>query len=185
MFKTAVMAEDRSWARNLLLVVGGALLMAVSGRISIPLPFTPVPIVLTSGVGLALGAVLGSRLGGLAILLYLVEGMMGLPVFALGKGGLSYLLGPTGGYLLGFLVATYLVGLLAERTTQFSSKKMFAILALSHLVIYALGVSYLSLMLGWKDAFLKGMAPFLIGDLLKLMMTTWGLKLYAERVPSL
>ena len=105
----------RTLARDLALILAGSLLVALAARISIPLPFTPVPITGQTLAILLVGAALGSRLGFLSLLAYLAEGAMGLPVFAGGTGGLAKILGPTGGFLLAFPLAAGLVGLLVER----------------------------------------------------------------------
>jgi biotin transport system substrate-specific component len=105
----------RTLARDLALILAGSLLVALAARISIPLPFTPVPITGQTLAVLLVGAALGSRLGFLSLLAYLAEGAMGLPVFAGGTGGLAKILGPTGGFLLAFPLAAGLVGLLVER----------------------------------------------------------------------
>ena len=89
--------------------------MAGMAQVRIPLPFTPVPITGQTFAVLLVGAVLGSRRGAASLLLYLMQGLVGLPFFAGGTSGLAILLGPTGGYLVGFIVAAYLVGLLAAR----------------------------------------------------------------------
>src|SRR5919206_3679699 len=99
-----------------LLVLGGALLMAGVAQISIPLPFTPVPITGQPFGVLLTGAVLGSRRAFTAMLVYLAEGLGGLPVFALGHSGPAVLLAPTGGYLLSFPFAAFAVGFLAEQS---------------------------------------------------------------------
>ncbi|RPJ40883.1 MAG: biotin transporter BioY, partial [Candidatus Latescibacterota bacterium] len=98
-----------------LLVAFASLLLALSARVAIPLPFSPVPISGQSFAVLLVGALLGSRRGSAAVLLYLAEGAVGLPVFAGGAGGAAYLVGPTGGYLAAFLPAAFVVGALCER----------------------------------------------------------------------
>jgi len=104
-----------SWVRDSMLVLGGSLLVAALAQVRIPLPFTPVPLTgQTFGVMLV-GAGFGSRLGFLALLLYLLEGLLGLPFFNGGGSGLSHLTGPTGGYLLAFPLAAGLMGWFVER----------------------------------------------------------------------
>ncbi|MFN3337582.1 MAG: biotin transporter BioY, partial [Thermomicrobium sp.] len=92
---------------NVTLVVAGSLATALAARVSIPLPFTPVPITGQTFAVLLVGAVLGSRRGAASMALYVVQGLAGLPVFAGGKAGLAVLLGPTGGYLVGFIAAAF------------------------------------------------------------------------------
>ncbi len=100
---------------DIALIIGGSLFIALSARISIQLPTSPVPITGQTLAVLLVGIGFGSRRGFLSVLLYLIEGGAGLPFFAGGTSGIGRLPGPTGGYLLGFLVAVFLVGLLAER----------------------------------------------------------------------
>jgi biotin transport system substrate-specific component len=134
----------RSFGRDLSLVLAGSLFVALLAQVSIPLPFTPVPLTgQTLGV-LLVGAALGSRLGFLALLAYLLEGALGLPVFAGGTGGLAKVLGPTGGFLLAFPLAAGLVGLLVER---FGLDRSFlgTLLAmlLGNALLYLLGLPWL------------------------------------------
>ena len=99
--------------KNALLVIGGSLALAISAKIQVP--FWPVPITMQSMVALLIGVAFGSRLGALTILAYLAEGLAGLPVFAGAAAGPAYLAGPTGGYLLGFLLGGAFAGWAAER----------------------------------------------------------------------
>lgn len=147
--------------RDILVVVGGSILIALASRVSIPLPFTPVPVSLAPQACLLMGALLGSRRGFLAVLLHLFNGAMGLPVFSLGLAGLATLAGPTGGYLLGYLAGTYVTGALIERYK--GALAMSAGMA----VIYVLGWAQLSCFLGVKSAFMFGVVPFLFADLIK------------------
>ncbi len=168
----------RSLARDLALVLLGSLFVALTARVAIPLPFTPVPITgQTLGV-LLVGAALGSRLGFFALLAYLAEGAMGLPVFAGGTGGVARILGPTGGYLLAFPLAAGLVGLLVERLGLDRSflGTLLAMLA-GNLLIYLLGLSWLGAWLTGVGKFqgvgallAMGMLPFLPGDLIKAVL---------------
>ena len=104
-----------SFLNNALLVIAGSILIALTAQVSIPLPFTPVPVTgQTFGV-LVVGMALGSRRGALAVIAYLMEGAMGAPVFAGGTGGAPILAGPTAGYLFGFVPAAFVTGYLAEK----------------------------------------------------------------------
>lgn len=105
--------SQSSLLRNALLVLGGSVLVAIGAQISVP--FWPVPVTLQMLAVLMVGFTLGSRLGGAALLAYLAEGAMGLPVFAGGNGGLAYMAGPTLGFLLGFVAVAWAAGLAAER----------------------------------------------------------------------
>jgi biotin transport system substrate-specific component len=143
--------------------------MAVSAQVSTPLPFTPVPITLQTFVVVLTGALLGSRRGAAAVIAYLAEGIAGLPVFSLGRAGFSHLLGPTGGYLVGFVVAAWLVGCLVERRLASTILGVLIVLIVGHLVPYVTGVAWLSVSLGISKALLLGFAPFLIGEALKVV----------------
>jgi len=151
------------------LIAGFSLVIAVSAQVSIPLPFTPVPITLQTFAVVLTGALLGSRRGAAAIIVYLVEGIAGLPVFSLGRAGFSHLLGPTGGYLVGFVVAAWLVGFLVERRLASTILGALVVLIVGHLVPYVTGIGWLSVFLGISKALLLGFTPFLIGDALKVV----------------
>src|ERR1700757_4990183 len=119
MANTAVqeIAQQRtqSLSRNVALVVGASFLMGILGRFSVPLPFSPVPLTLANLGVLFIALTLGSRRAGAAMLLYLAEGAMGLPVFSpAGPGGILQILGPTGGYLMAYPVAAFAAGWIAE-----------------------------------------------------------------------
>ncbi|PLS80512.1 MAG: biotin transporter BioY [Chloroflexi bacterium] len=160
-----------NWRTDALLVVGFSLFVALTARISIELSFTPVPITgQTLGV-LLTGALLGSRRGALALLVYLAEGAAGLPVFAGGAAGFARLLGPTGGYLLAYPLAAGLVGLLAERGWDRSIWRAGMTMLLGNLLIYLIAVPWLSWFVGSLTlALAKGMLPFIVGDALKIAL---------------
>jgi biotin transport system substrate-specific component len=157
---------------DLALVIGGTLFIALSAQIAIPLPFSPVPVTGQTLAVLLTGALLGSRRGGLCLLAYLVEGIVGLPVFAGGKAGLAHLLGPTGGYLVGFIAAAYITGLLAERGWDRRMGTTLLAMLLGNAVIYAFGLSWLSVFTGIGKALSLGFYPFISGDILKLAVAT-------------
>lgn len=151
------------------LVLAGSLLIALSAQIAIPLPFSPVPVTGQTMAVLLVGALLGRRRGSLAVLVYIAEGIAGLPVFAGGAAGPARLLGPTGGYLVGFVAAAYLVGLLAERGWDRRVSTTAAAMALGNLVIYTVGVLWLTVFVGSLSAALAaGVLPFIPGDLVKI-----------------
>jgi biotin transport system substrate-specific component len=154
--------------RDILLVSGGSLFVAGMAQVRIPMPFTPVPITGQTFAVLLVGAVLGSRRGAASLLLYLLMGLVGLPFFAGGASGLAYLLGPTGGYLVGFIVAAYLVGLLAARGLDRRIPSALLAFLAGELVIYLFGVAWLSVFLGLPHAIAAGFLPFIIGDAVKL-----------------
>jgi len=138
------LARPRVLVRDLLLVLAFASFTALAARIALPLPFTPVPITGQTLAVLLSGVLLGSRRGALAQLAYLAQGAAGLPVFAGGRAGLGVLLGPTGGYLVGFVLAAGLVGWLAERGWRLHTGRLFVALLLGNLVIYLCAALWLA-----------------------------------------
>lgn len=159
-------AADLGW------IVGFSLLTAVLAQLRIPLPFTPVPLTGQTFAVLLAGAVLGSRRGFLSQALYLAEGAAGLPVFAGGLASLGHLFGPTGGYLWSFPLAAALVGWLVERGASRSVVRLAGALVVSDLVILVCGAVWLGHFFGtpWREAWLLGFYPFLVGDLLKVAL---------------
>ncbi len=157
---------------NLALIVAGSVLTALAAQVSIPLPFTPVPITGQTFAVLLVGAALGSRRGAASMALYVAQGLAGLPVFAGGKAGLAVLFGPTGGYLIGFIAAAFLTGWLAERGWDRRPLTTALAMILGNLVIYLFGVSWLAAFVGVSKAPLLGMVPFIPGDLVKIVLAT-------------
>jgi biotin transport system substrate-specific component len=156
------------------LVIGGSLLIAALAQVSIRVPFTPVPITgQTLGV-LLVGTAYGWARAGLTLALYLAEIGLGLPFAAEGKGGLEVLGVATasGGYLWGFLVAGVLCGWLANRGWDRSVRSSLGVMLLGNIVIYAFGIPWLaaSLEVPVVQAFELGLYPFVVGDLLKLLV---------------
>ncbi|MCC6499289.1 MAG: biotin transporter BioY [Anaerolineales bacterium] len=162
--------------RDIFLIVAGSLLVAALAQIEIPLPFTPVPITgQTFGV-LLIGAALGSKRGAAALILYLIEGGVGLPFFAGGARGLGILTGATAGYLAGFVVAAYVVGLLAERGLERSVRTSIIPFVVGTVIIYLFGVAWLGISLkSFEQAIQLGLFPFLIGDAVKLILASLAL----------
>lgn len=156
--------------REIAFLLAASVFLALTARISILLPFSPVPVTgQTLGV-LLVGALYGPRRGALAVLAYLAEGLGGAPVFAGGAAGPAVLFGPTGGYLVGFLPAAAIAGWLAGARRPVALR--LAGLVLASLVIYVCGVSWLAYAtgMGVPLALAKGMVPFLPGDTLKLLL---------------
>lgn len=168
--------EDKSWMRDCALVLGASIVIGLFAHVSIPLPFTPVPLATQPQVILFLSALLGGKRAVLATLLFLFEGAMGFPVFAGGAAGLARFAGPTGGYLLGYLLSAYITGTLFEQMKERTSVKAFLAMALGNIVIFACGVTWLSQLIGWKSALVLGFLPFIIGDILKLCVAVKALK---------
>lgn len=148
------------------LIVIGSLLLAVSAQIKIPL--YPVPVTGQTLVVLLIGMVYGLRLGGITIAAYLLQGAIGLPVFAGGAFGIATLVGPTGGYLGGFLIAAVVMGFLAERGMGRNIISTIIAMIIGNAVIYVMGVSWLASFIGAEKALAAGVLPFLYGDALKL-----------------
>lgn len=156
------------------LVVGGSLFVAALAQVSIKLGFTPVPITLQTFGVLLIGTAYGWRLAGLTFALYLAEIAVGLPFAAEGKSGLEILSFATasGGYLWGFLAAGLLCGWLANRGWDRSIRSSISVMLLGTIVIYAFGVTWLAgaIDVPLTEAFELGLYPFVIGDLLKLLL---------------
>ncbi len=159
-----------SLQRNVVLVLAGSVLTALSAQVAIPLPFSPVPVTGQTFAVLLIGAVLGSRLGALAMLAYLAEGAIGLPVFAGGHGTLLWMLGPTGGYLAGFVVAAYIIGWLCEHAWDRRLLTALAAMLLGNVAIYALGLPWLAHFVGTGKVVALGLAPFIAGDVAKIVL---------------
>ena len=159
------------WTRSALVVAGFSLLTAAAAQVVVPLPFTPVPLTGQTFAVLLTGALLGPRLGALAMLAYLAEGAAGLPFFRGGAGGVTHFSGATAGYLLAFPAAAYVTGHLAERGWDRRFLTAAAAMALGSLVILACGWAWLALMFkGGAEAFRLGVAPFLPGDVVKVAL---------------
>ena len=160
------------------LVVFGSLLLAVSAQFKIPL--YPVPVTGQTLVVLLIGMTYGPRLGGITIAAYLFEGAIGLPVFAGGAAGVAVLMGPTAGYLFGFLLAATAMGYLAERGTGRTVVSTIAAMVIGNCVIYLCGALWLANFIGFGQAIAAGVLPFLYGDALKLVVAA-GLMPWAWR----
>ena len=160
------------WVRRTVLVIGGALLLTLSAKLKIPLG--AVPITMQTFVVLVLGMVYGRRMAAATLVLYLVAGAGGLPVFAgtPEKGiGIAYMFGPTGGYLLGFALATIVCGWLAEHGWDRTMLRTAGAMLIGNAVIYLPGLLWLGFIVGWDKPILAwGLTPFLLGDLLKLAL---------------
>jgi biotin transport system substrate-specific component len=155
--------------RDVLLIVGAAVLTGLCAQISIPLPFTPVPITLQTFAVLLSGAALGPWRGGAAMLLYLVAGVAGVPWFAQQESGYGLV---TLGYIVGFVVAATVVGALASRGADRTVSGTIAIMVVGNLIIYAIGVPWLMAATGMPlfVALEKGLWPFVLGDALKIAL---------------
>jgi len=169
---------DRSRVRDAVAVVGFALLTAVAAQISIPLGFTPVPLTGQTFAVLLAGGVLGSRRGGLSMLLYVALGAIGLPFYADGAGGWTAATGATAGYLVGFILAAIVVGLMAEHGQDRKLSTSIPAFIAGTMIIYTIGAGWLAYDLGLPltaaagepSAISLGVAPFLVGDVFKALL---------------
>jgi biotin transport system substrate-specific component len=153
--------------RTVILIALGTALLTLSAKINLPLPY--VPMTLQTLVVLVIGAAYGWRLGGTTVMVYLAEGATGLPVFAGPVGGLAPLLGPTAGYLVGFVAAAFTTGWLSERGWDRSMPLLFVAMGAGHIIILAAGFAWLvfGMKLGFEKAWLVGIAPFVAASVIK------------------
>lgn len=164
--------------RNIVLVAGGAAFVGLAAQVAVPLPFTPVPLTLQTFAVLLTAAALGSLRGMLAMLVYAIAGIAGVPWFAEGSSGFS---APSFGYILGFIAAALVVGRIAEGGATRTPLRTAGLMVVGNLVIYAIGVTWLKFAIDvdWATAIALGLTPFLIGDAIKiavaagLLPATW------------
>ena len=154
-------------ARRVIGVAVFAIATAVSAKLSVPLPGTPVPFTFQPMVVMLAGALLGARLGASSQIAYLAMGLAGLPVFAAGAGA-AYLLGPTGGYLMAYPLAAFVTGSLVGERVPSIVLGLLAGLA----VIYAGGLAWLSALGSFDTAVVFGLRPFILADLVKVVLAT-------------
>lgn len=163
--------------RAVVLMAVGTALLTLSAKVQVPLPY--VPMTLQTLVVLIIGASYGWRLGGATVGLYLLQGAMGAPVFAGPVAGPAYLMGPTGGFLFGFLAAAIVMGVMAERGWDRSLARVVIMMSIGHAVIFAFGLAQLSLVMPFAQAWTVGAAPFVAATLVKtalavaLMQAAW------------
>jgi len=148
-----------------------AALMAGGVYVSIPIPGSPVPVVLANLFVLLAGMLLGRKWGLISVGIYLLLGVIGLPVFSGAKGGLAHFAGPTGGYLIGYAVAVFVIGWIVEKG-DYTIKRDILAGALGYLIIFALGVPWLAahLDISLSEGMAKGMIPFIPGAIIKLII---------------
>jgi biotin transport system substrate-specific component len=162
----------RTRVSALAMVVGFALLTALLAQVRVPLPFTPVPVTGQTFAVMLAGAALGWRLGVASQGLYVALGALGLPFYAGGNSGWEYATGATGGYLIGFVAAAFVVGHLAERHQDRTVATAVPAFLTGTVIIYLFGVSWLAwrLGVGAVEAMQLGMVPFVVGDLIKVVL---------------
>ncbi|HET7442061.1 MAG TPA: biotin transporter BioY [Terriglobales bacterium] len=169
--QTLTSSRTLEWTKQFAIIVGASLLIALCARVSVPLPFTPVPLTLQNFAVLLVGMVLGSRRGFAALALYLLEGASGLPVFnPLGAGGFAQLLGPTGGFLLAYPFVAGLTGWIMEQ-----GRKTFARAAiagvLGEIVLFAGGLGWLAILThSLAQAVRFGLYWFVFAEVIKVML---------------
>lgn len=156
------------WVYDAILVVAGTLLIAASAQVQVPI--WPVPITGQTFAIVLIGALYGSRRGAATVLAYLLEGASGLPVFAGGAAGIAHMFGPTGGYLAGFVLAAFIVGLLAERGWDRSVGKTVAAMTIGTCVIFVCGLAWLLPFVGPKQVWMAGLIPYLPGAAIKIAL---------------
>lgn len=158
---------SRAVLYDIVLIVGGSLLIGLCAQISIG---WLVPVTGQTFAVLMIGSLYGARRGSLCVLAYIAEGAAGLPVFALGRAGPGVLFGPTGGYLAGFIAAAYITGLLAEKGWDRRVGTTVLAMVLGNVAIYAFGLLWLSCIVGIGRVLVVGLYPFIVGDLLKIVL---------------
>jgi len=163
----AIYVKENLVLKNIIYAFLMSVVIALFSRVVVPLPFTPVPVAFQNIICLMMGVFLGKRTGALAVFFFLVQGMCGLSVFSGGGSGILWLFGPTGGYLLGYLLGAYVTGSIYEKSRDLLG--LTRGLAVGAFVVYLLGAARLSLLIGCKQAVLIGVVPFLLVDLLKIL----------------
>jgi biotin transport system substrate-specific component len=162
---------------NTAFVLGGTVFMALMAQIAIPVPGSPVPITgQTLGV-LLIGTAYGASLGLATIAIYVALGLIGAPILAQGAHGFARLSGPTGGYLVGMLIAAYLVGFLAERHWDVRLQTSFGQMILGEILVFAPGLIWLKIYTGatWTWTIAAGFTPFIVGEIIKIGLAGFAL----------
>jgi biotin transport system substrate-specific component len=154
-------------------IAGASIILALSAQISLPLFFTPIPFSMQTMAVLFIGAMLGPKKGVASILLYLIEGCCGLPFFAQGSAGLLTLIGPKGGYLLGFLAQAYITGWFFEKNKDMPALKISAVLLLACFVQLILGTVWLGQYVGYRYVLEMGFYPFAVVEMMKVFGITF------------
>ena len=168
--QTVSLSSNSNIIKLFLTVVSGTVLLAISSKIQTP--FTLVPATMQTFVVLFLGIVLGYKLAAATVILYLIEGSMGLPVFAKGAS-FAYLMGPTGGYLVGFIFTAFFAGMIKMKNDPIT---IFILLLFSVSVTYVLGLlglwNYMGFDKSFSSVFLVGAQPFLLIEIYKILILT-------------
>jgi len=165
--------------KTALIALCASALLALSARLSVPVPFSPVPISMQTFAVLLMGGFLGSRVAAYSTLTYLADATLGLPVLAGGLSNPLWFCGPKAGYLIGFVVAAFVIGKLVERRPHMGLFGWLLTLTVGSATILLLGWSWLSWFLGPQTAFAMGVMPFLIGDVYKIVSAACLMRGYA------
>ena len=153
---------------DIVLIIGASIFIALSAQIAFNVPFSPVPITGQTFAVILTGSILGSRRGSLAVIAYLLEGISGLPVFAQAQFGLIHLFGPTGGYLLGFVPAAFICGLLAEYGWGKTIISALGMMTVGTIVIFICGLSWLKMFFGNDNVLVVGFYQYVSGAVIKI-----------------
>lgn len=177
---SSIKAPIVSSSRWLLLtqIIFCSLMVALCAQIRIALPFTPVPITFQTLAIMIVGGMLGSRNGALALMLYLAEALMGLPVLSGGRSDPLFLISPVGGYLAGSVIQAYLTGWFVERRSVIGKPLMFFGLSMACCIQMACGACWLAFFVGFKHVWALGIAPFIPGELFKIILAGMFFKRY-------
>ncbi len=157
--------RSRGIGGSVALVAAGSLALAISAKIQVP--FWPIPMTMQSLVVLMIGIAYGGPLAAATVLAYLAEGLAGLPVFAGAAAGPAYLIGPSAGYLFGFLIAASGIGWLARRGWDRSIARASVAMVLGHVLLFVPGVAWLAVLFGWPQAIAVGVTPFIAATIVK------------------
>lgn len=163
--------KTSSFLYDAILVAGFSILIALSAQLSVLLPFSPVPVTGQTFAVVLTGMLLGSSRGFAAVLAYLAEGALGMPVFAGGTAGPGVLAGPTGGYLLGFLLSAWLCGFLSERGGSRTFLKTVLTATAGSIVMYAAGLPVLAIYIPPAEVLSAGVYPFIFPDIVKIILS--------------
>jgi biotin transport system substrate-specific component len=166
------------FAFELMVACLGSCFLAVMSQVAMRLTISPIPITLQTFAVFLLGGILGSRRATYSVLAYLIQGCSGLPVLAGGVANPLWLLGPQAGFLISFIVAAYLIGKLIERSPQSNILYLLFSFGLGQLVIFTMGMIWLSFFMGISRAFMFGVLPFLPGAALKIMAGAMAIRFY-------
>lgn len=174
-YQTITKTFVTSWI-PVLQVLAGSLFLSLMAQVAVPLPFTPVPVSLQTFAVALLAITLGSKKAPIAVMLYLVQATMGFPVLAMGAANPLWMVGPKAGYLLGFVLSSFVVGKLLERKASHSLGKAWLVLSLNEIITLCLGACWLSAFVGWPNTLAMGVIPFIPGALLKISAASLAVK---------